>query len=284
MAGSLKELKSRIKTAKNISQIAKAMEMISASKIRRAKQSVANDKPYTEKLIDVMEKILNGVDLSLIENPYVKPKKMAAKKLLIAVSPDRGLCGALVENISRKLEDFDPKEYAVIAIGKKIERFAARHDFDVRASFSIGTKLPVFSFIYPVLEVVDKLYIEGEVSEVSVLFAEFRSMFSNVPVTKKLLPVTFDPTVKNNIPAAGYKYEPDAQALLKKIIPYYTEVRLYNCLLNAYTSEQASRMVAMQAAKDNAIEITEFFTLSYNKLRQEKITNEILDITNALIA
>ena len=281
MAGNLKELKARIKTANNISQIAKAMEMISASKIRRAKQSVENNRPYTEKLVDVMEKILGGIDIALADNPYVKPRN-GGKKLIIAVSPDRGLCGALVENISRELARYESGQYAVVAIGKKIERFAARRGFDVKASFNMGTRLPGFDFIFPVLEVVDRLYLGGEVSEVNVLYAEFKSVFSNVPVVKKLLPVVFDKPSKD-MPAAGYKYEPGAAKLLRDIIPHYTEVRLYNALLNAYTSEQASRMVAMQNAKDNAVDITEFFTLSYNKLRQEKITNEILDITNVMV-
>ncbi len=282
MAGNLKELKSRIKTAKNISQIAKAMEMISASKIRKAKQFVENNRPYTEKLVDMLEKILYGVDTSLIDSPYVRPKA-AGKKLVIAVSPDRGLCGALVENITKKLAGYNPAEYMVITVGKKIERYMARHGFDVKASFPMGTKLPRYDFIYPILEVMDKLYISGEVFEVSVLYADFKSIFTNVPVIKKLLPVTFDPKTET-VPVAGYKYEPVAGVLLEDIIPYYTEVRLYNCLLNAYTSEQAARMVAMQNAKNNAIDITEFFTLSYNKLRQEKITNEILDITNVMSA
>ena len=282
MAGNLKELKSRIKTARNISQIAKAMEMISASKIRKAKQSVENNRPYTEKLVDVLEKILYGVDISLIDSTYVRPKT-AGKKMIIAVSPDRGLCGALVENITRKLESFNPSEYMVIAVGKKIERYAAKHGFDVKASFSMGARLPRYDFIYPILEVMDKLYLGGEVSEVSVLYADFKTIFTNVPVITKLLPVSLG-VEAGSIPTSGYKYEPLAGELLENIIPYYTEVRLYNCLLNAYTSEQAARMVAMQNAKNNALDITEFFTLSYNKLRQEKITNEILDITNVMSA
>jgi len=281
MAGSLKELKARIKTANNIAQIAKAMEMISASKIRRAKQSVQNNKPYTAKLVAIMEKILCGIDITLADNPYVKPKP-GGKKLIIAVSPDRGLCGALVENISRKLMEYDSGEYVVLAVGKKIERFAAKHGYDVKASFNMGTKLPRYDFIFPLLEIVDRLYLSGEVSEVNVLFAEFKTMFSNAPVMKKLLPVVFDKRC-DDLPAAGFKYEPGAAKLLRDIIPNYTEVRLYNGLLNAYTSEQASRMIAMQNAKENAVDITEFFTLSYNKLRQEKITNEILDITNVMI-
>lgn len=281
MAGNLKALKTRIKTAKNITQIAKAMEMISASKIRRAKQSVENNRPYTEKLIELLEKTLCGVDTANSENLFIKPKS-GGKKLLIVVAPDKGLCGALVENIIRALEGYDSGEYALITIGRKIERFAAKHGYDIKASFAMGTRLPAYGMIYPVLEVVDKLYLAGGFSEVSVLYAEFKTMMSNMPVAKKLLPVELDCVVKN-APAAGYKYEPIAPALLNDIIPYYTEVRLYNCLINAFTSEQASRMLAMQNAKNNALEITDFFTLSYNKLRQEKITNDILDITNAML-
>ena len=177
----------------------------------------------------------------------------------------------------------DKKEYVLITVGKKIERYASRHGYDIKAAFNMGSRLPRFEVIYPMLEVVDKLYLSGEISEVHVLFSEFKNMLSNTPVTKKLLPVTLDMEIKD-MPAPGFKYEPVATELLNELIPYYTEVRLYNCLINAFTTEQAARMMAMQNAKNNAIEITEFFTLSYNKLRQEKITNDILDITNAMIA
>jgi F-type H+-transporting ATPase subunit gamma len=282
MAGNLKDLKTRIKTAKNITQIAKAMEMISASKIRRAKQSVENNRPYTEKLIDILGKTLQGADLLFSDSPYVK-NRYGGKKLVIAVSPDKGLCGSLVENIARHLSKLDCKECVLVTVGKKIERFAARHGYDVRAAFNMGSRLPKFEVIYPILEIVDKLYISGEVSEVHVLYSEFKNMMSNGPATKKLLPVSLDIENKN-MPAQGYKYEPVAAELLNGLIPYYTEVRLYNCLINAFTTEQAARMLAMQNAKNNAIEITDFFTLSYNKLRQEKITNDILDITNAMLA
>jgi F-type H+-transporting ATPase subunit gamma len=282
MAGSLKDLKTRIKTAKNITQIAKAMEMISASKIRRAKQSVENNRPYTEKLIDILGKTLQGVDMVFAESPYIKHKS-TGKKLIIAVSPDKGLCGSLVENIVRHLSKFDKKEYVLITVGKKIERYAARHGYDVKAAFSMGSRLPKFEVIYPILDIVDKLYLSGEISEVHMLYSEFKNMMSNTPITKKLLPVSLDIEIKD-MPAPGYKYEPVAAELLNELIPYYTEVRLYNCLINAFTTEQAARMLAMQNAKNNALEITDFFTLSYNKLRQEKITNDILDITNAMIA
>jgi F-type H+-transporting ATPase subunit gamma len=243
---------------------------------------VENNRPYTEKLIDILGKTLHGVDLVFADSPYIKPK-VSGKKLLIAVSPDKGLCGSLVENIIRHLVKFDKKEYILITVGKKIERFASRHGYDIKAAFNMGSRLPKFEAIYSMLEVVDNLYLSGEVSEVSVLFSEFKTMMSNTPVTKKLLPVSLDMETKD-MPDQGYKYEPVATELLNELIPYYTEVRLYSCLINAFTTEQAARMLAMQNAKNNAIEITDFFTLSYNKLRQEKITNDILDITNAMIA
>ena len=189
----------------------------------------------------------------------------------------------MVENIARHLNKYDSSEYLLVTVGKKIERAALRLGYEIKASFNMGSKLPRYDVIYPILELVDKIYLSGEVSEVSVVYSEFKSMMSNAPVTKRLLPVALDDELEN-MPDSGYKYEPVAKDLLNEMIPYYTEVRLYSCLLNAFTSEQASRMLAMQNAKNNAIDITDFFTLSYNKLRQEKITNDILDITNTMIA
>ncbi|MHB9154255.1 MAG: ATP synthase F1 subunit gamma [Endomicrobiales bacterium] len=281
-AENLNTIKRRIKTAVNISQIAKAMEMISASKIRRAKESVENNRPYADKITSILERILGALEIAEIDNRYLKAPA-GAKKLVIAVSPDRGLCGALPDNLFRKLLGFSREDVELITVGKKMERFALRAGFRLVATFPMGTTLPAYSFIYPLIDIVTRRYLGGEVAEVSLLYAEFQSFFSQAPVVRRLLPVTLEAKRKEKEEIV-YTFEPGIEEVLTELLPYYVEVELYHALLNAFTSEQAARMMSMQNAKNNALDIRDDLTLSYNKLRQSKITGEILDITNSRFA
>jgi len=286
MAENLQQLKKRIRTSQNISQIAKAMEMIAASKIKRAQTAVEHNRPYAEKITDTVERILGNLDVRAFEHPYIQ-RHEAEKKLVVAISPDKGLCGGLNANLFRKLLEFEAATTRLVTRGKKVERFAVRRDFELLAAFVGGSAFPRYEVIYPVLDVITGQYLEKKVSEVYLLFTEFRSMFSQVPVLFKLLPV--EPLQGTGVEIereeeVPYIFEPDAASILRDMLPYYIEVRLYNAFIQAFTAEQAARMVAMQNAKENAREISEFLTRSYNRSRQEKITGEILDLANGQMA
>lgn len=277
MAQNLQLLKRRIKTAKNVSQIAKAMEMMSASKIKRAQTTVENNKPYAKRIESLTGSLIQNTKKSKFKHPYIDGNN-SSKKLLIAISPDRGLCGSLNTNLFKALMAQEDKNTILITIGNKFERFASRLDFEFLASFPMGTTLPRYSMVFELIKLIDEQYKTGNVSSVEILFAEFASFFEQKPKTHKILPLNTEVVANND--ELFHLFEPGPEKLLEALLPQYLEVALYSALLEAYTSEQAARMVAMQNAKTNAQDIASFLTLTYNKFRQEKITNEILDLGN----
>jgi len=281
MAVSLQLLKRRIKTAGNLGQIARAMETIAGTKIRKAKLAVDNNKPYAEKITSMVEDLIAVVDADKISHPYLQ-KNISDKKLLIAIGPDKGLCGSLPSNLFRKIIEFNDSATYLITVGRKMEKFSSRLTFIKSvASFSMGSVLPDYSTVYPLMNIINEYYLGGQVSEIIILFTEFRSFLSQVPVFKTLIPVEFKKTLITAEPL--YIFEPHPETIINELLPYYVEIKLYNALVNAFTSEQAARMIAMQNARENAKEMADYLTLSYNKSRQEKITSEILDIINGKI-
>ncbi len=277
MAQNLQLLKRRIKTAKNVSQIAKAMEMMSASKIKRAQTTVQNNKPYAKRIESLTGSLIQNTKKSTFKHPYIEDNK-SPKKLLIAISPDRGLCGALNTNLFKALMVREDKNTMLITIGNKYERFASRLNFEFLASFPMGTTLPRYTIVYELVKLIDEQFKTGNVSSVEILYAEFVSFFDLKPKVQKILPINTEIIANND--ELFHLFEPGPAKLLETLLPQYLEVSLYSALLEAYTSEQAARMVAMQNAKTNAQDIASFLTLTYNKFRQEKITNEILDLGN----
>jgi len=274
-------IKKRIKTATNISQIAKAMEMISASKIRRAEKAVINNRPYSEKITYIVSRFLANRDARELRSPLME-KNSSMKKLIIAISPDKGLCGGLLNKLFEKLIEYGNSNNYLISIGKKVESFSAGHDFDLVASFKMGSSFPPYSFIYPILSIAKQYYLEKKVSEVIVIFSEFKNVLVQRAVIRKGLPIEPEKDlVSRELP---YIFETGIANMIDELLPYYLEVKFYNALIQAFTSEQAARMVAMRNAKENAIEITDYLTLHFNKLRQERITNEILDLSNSQFA
>ncbi len=278
MAQNLQLLKRRIKTAKNVSQIAKAMEMMSASKIKRAQKTVENNKPYVKKIEEITSQLITHTDMKKFTHPYITGNN-SEKKLLIAISPDKGLCGSLNTNLFKKLLSLEVKDTKIVTIGKKVEKFAAKTTSEFVASFPMGNTIPRFTNVFEIVKLIEMYYNTGEVGTVEVLFTEFHSFFSQVPVVKKLLPI--DTSVFSQEAQSFHLFEPNTQSLLETLLPQYIETAIYSALLEAYTSEQVARMIAMQNAKTNANDIASYLSLVYNKSRQEKITGEILDLTNS---
>lgn len=282
MAQNLQLLKRRIKTAKNISQIAKAMEMISASKIKRAQTAVENNKPYAQRVTRLTTKLIKNLGGSKFHHPFIENRTDSPRKLLIALSPDKGLCGSLNTNLFKKMFELNSKETDLVTIGVKISRFATRLDTNLIASFPIGTSLPSYSKVFDLLEFINQYYVTGKVSQVDIMYSEFKSFFLQTPVVHTLLPIHKARTeVDEDSEELPYIFEPTAPEILEALLPHYIEVKLYSALIESHTSEQAARMMAMQNAKNNARDIGEALTLIYNKSRQERITNDILDITNS---
>lgn len=281
MAQNLQLLKRRIKTSKNIAQIAKALEMIAASKIKKAQAASISNKPYAQRITEITGKILNSIDKKGFKHPYLgAAENIESKKLLIVISPDRGLCGSLNTNIFKKLIECDNSNVKIVTIGKKAGLFASKLSFDLISSYPMGSKIPNYSLVYQLKMLINEEMEKNGVTNVEILYADFVTLFTQTPTIKQLLPLTFETTEAITDEDVSI-FEPGQVELLNELLPYYLDIQLFNALLQAFTSEQAAQMVAMQNAKNNAFDIAEYLNLVYNKSRQERITNEILDLANS---
>src|SRR3989344_1241436 len=276
----LLSLKRRIKAALNVSKTTKAMQMIATSKLKKAQDAALSARPYVEKLTQISQNLTAKLENKNI-HPYMRVSSEKNKTLLVAISPDKGLCGGLITNLTRELLNFDPenKNNVFLTIGKKIETPAANLNKPILASFKFGTTLPTFDMVFPILNIIDDHFLNKKVNSVKILSTNFISVFSQRPNIKNILPIEFPKEETSTFTI----FEPSAEELLPNILKHYLEMTIYQNLLESFASEQAARMVAMQNATDNAMEIVEELQLLYNKGRQEKITNEILDIGGASI-
>lgn len=275
----LLSLKRRIKTAKNVSKTTKAMQMISASKLKRAQNAATASMPYVEKL-NILSKSLSNKIENDDRHQYMTTPKITKNALFLIISPDKGLCGGLVTNLIREVlsQKTDAKNF-YITIGKKAENYITSLNKEVIASFPFGTSLPSFDAVYPIAKIIKEYFLEKKVSEVKILSTKFSSVFTQTPEYTNLLPVKLEEIQDDN--KSFTLFEPSAKELLPDLLEHYLEMLIYQSILESYASEQAARMVAMKNATDNALEIISELQLDYNKTRQEKITNELLDITGS---
>lgn len=280
MAANLQLLHRRIKTAQNISQIAKAMEMIAASKIKRAQASLLNHKPYAEKITSLTQELMLRVPKKKFTHPYITGNN-SSKRLLIVVTPDKGLCGSLITNLLRRFLEEDAKNTLLVTIGKKGETAAVRTGYNLIASFPMGTRFPSYGAVYPIITLINEHYMRNSVSKVEILYSEFLSLFNQQALLTPLLPIPTSQNVdREDFYTRDVIFEPSPDIILSSLLPHYLEVSVYHILIQSFSAEQAARMIAMQNAKNNALDIVDYLTLEYNKTRQGQITSEILDLAN----
>lgn len=268
-------LKRRIKTAGNVSKTTKAMQMISASKLKKAQDAAVSSKPYVEKLEALSKNLSEKIDKDNLHEYMKTPNSKA--KLLIVISPDKGLSGGLVTNLIREVYKYSSTDKVYyVTIGKKAEAAVSLLNKDIIASFAFGTTLPQFDIVYPVAKLINEYFLGNKVSEVRILSTKFSNVFYQVPELKQILPVKLESEEKmKSLPTV---FEPNVSELLPDLLQHYLEMLIYQGFLESYASEQAARMIAMKNATDNALDIISELQLEYNKTRQEKITNELLDI------
>lgn len=268
-------LKRRIKTTKNVSKTTKAMQMISASKLKKAQDSATSSKPYVEKLDFLSKNLAQKIDIDNLHD-YMKTPDINSK-LIIVVSPDKGLSGGLVTNLIKEMlhQNTQEKTY-YITVGKKAEAAVSLLNKDIIASFPFGSTLPAFDTIYPIARIVNEYFLNKKVNEVIIYSTKFSGVFSQVPHATRLLPIKLE--LENKEKNSITLFEPSVGELLPDLLQHYLEMVIYQSFLESYASEQAARMIAMKNATDNALDIVSELQLEYNKTRQEKITNELLDI------
>lgn len=275
-------LRRRIKTAQNVSKTTRAMQMIAASKLKKAQEAALASRPYVNKLVEITHNIVTDTTDELPQ--YMKEHSTTKKTLYIVISPDKGLSGGLVTNLIREYLKYNNENAFFITIGKKIEGPVAATNKNLIAAFPFGNTLPSFDMVLPVIEIIDDHFLNQKVDTIKIITTRFNTVFSQTPTIIDLLPVVLQPSDDTNEIRNERLFEPSPSHLLPPLLKRYLEMTLYQQLLESYVSEQASRMLAMQNATNNAKDIVNQLRLLYNKVRQEKITNEILDITSAAMA
>ncbi|MBM4458837.1 MAG: ATP synthase F1 subunit gamma [Chloroflexi bacterium] len=275
-----REIRRRIRGVRNTAQIAKAMETVAASKMRRAQQQTLASRPYAEKALAVLHSLARqahaggGALHPLLEQREVKTVG------LIVYTADRGLCGAFNANMIRKAVDFTKTQeypYNLIAVGRKGRDFFMRYGFPVAAEFTGIPDRPAMPDLSPVARVAIDDFLNGRWDAVYLAYTSFVNTLVQRPTIVRLLPL--EPVWESGTHGSvDYIYEPNPEAILGQVLPRFTELEIYQAMLESIASEQSARMVAMRNAREAATDLITELTLSYNKARQEAITKELLDI------
>ncbi len=269
----------------NTAKVTNAMSLIAASKMRRAQNSVLEGRPYSVKIQEVIAHLAaQPMDDESSAQPLLAVRPVE-KITVLMISPDRGLCGGLHANLNRRVGQFILNQEVpiqAIAVGRKGRDFMARTNQDLKATFTDLGETPLLVDTHAISHMVIDSYCNGEADEVYLAYTQYVSTMVQEPVIEKLLPIT--PAELTASESVGYIYEPGNLAVLQNLLPRFVEMQIYHAILEAIASEQSARMVAMRAATDNASELAGDLTLTMNKLRQESITNELLDLIGGQIA
>jgi F-type H+-transporting ATPase subunit gamma len=283
---SAREMRLRIRSVKNISQVTRALEAVSASKVRRAVKAVMDTRPYATKAWQVLTHVAAQPGRDQL-HPLLTERTVVKNALVVVITGDRGLAGAYNSNVIRFIaQSFDnyrvPVKY--IAIGRKGRDLLFRRRKQVMADFSNLPAAPSFADVSAIGRLAVDSYLNGEVDEVFLVYTNFYTIARQTVELQKLLPLELESEHEHVIPnqarksSAAYIYEPDEREILDEIIPRFTALQVYQAILESLASEHAARMVAMRNATDNAHELVGALQLAYNKVRQQAITNDILDI------
>ncbi len=282
---SLIGIRRRIRSTKNISQITKAMQMVSASKMRRAQDAALATRPFTDKLRSILGRV-SGAQTGTLSHALtaVRPEKTI---LVILISTTKGLCGGLNVNLHRGLLNFAAgfpnTSISVATVGKKARWVIPGRDATLVARFDTLGETPTFEESRAITSYAMDSFRAGTFDSIYFAYPKFISTLTNEITIEKLLPVT-PLTHSEPVHTGEYKIEPDPAALMQKLVPYQVEMSLYQALLESRATEHSARMVAMKNASDNARDLIGSLTLDYNSARQSQVTSELLDVTTARMA
>lgn len=286
----LREIRQRIKGTKNMAKITQAMQMVASSKMRRAQDRVEEARPYSEQLQALVSRLANasGDDL---DNELALLKQRPVRNIgLILITPDRGLCGALPSNINRYaalmtqqqqeklVEQGRHPATSYVAVGRKGRDFIVRTQHNLIAEFINYGDRPAMNDASAMAQVAVDAFLKGEVDVVYLVYAKFINTVTQQPTAIQLLPVQPPAEQAEASTSTDYIYEPSSREIFQALLPRYVNVQMYQALLEAVASEQSARMVAMKNATDNANELVQDLTLTYNKARQAAITTQILEV------
>ncbi len=286
---STRDIRRRIKSVKNTRQITKAMELVAASKMKKAQQAALSGRPYAELMARMLGAIADRVEEA--HHPFLVRREGRTRGILL-VTTDKGLAGPLNSNLFKMVTEITtPAKYVVI--GRKGAQFIARTHRDLLADFTVSDRV-AFSEVKVVAEYLVQQFLEGTVDTVEILWPHFRNTLIQVPTLLPLLPLSSVKDVLQDLRADAGEgartnqaasqqmlFEPDPQTVLSALLPLYVNREIHQQVLDAKASEHSARMVAMKTAKDNATKLLGDLTLEYNKARQAAITQEILEIAAA---
>lgn len=280
-----RDLRRRIRSVQNTGKVTNAMSLIAASKMRRAQIAVTQGRSYAEKIQEVISHLAAQPGEETTAVHALLQERTVQRILVLVVSPDRGLCGGMHANLNRSMAQFILRQEVparVIVVGRKGRDFMVRYGQDVQAVFTDLGERPVLADTTAISNMVVDSYTQGEVDEVYLAYTRYVSTLTQRPVVERLLPVT--PAELSVHERVGYIYEPDNLSVLGSLLPRFVDMQVYHSLLESVASEQSARMVAMRNATDNANGLVDDLTLVMNKLRQDSITNELLDLVGAQAA
>lgn len=289
--GSLKEVKSRINSVKSTRQITSAMKMVASAKLHKAQARIGNMLPYQRKLNEILTNFLS-TDSEEIESPYteVRPVERLA---IVPFSSNSSLCGAFNANVAKMFErvvdeyrSLGKDNILVYPVGKKVETAVRKLGYAIQGSYQDMADKPAYQEAYELAETLMKEFAEKKIDKVILIYHHFKSMGTQILLEEDYLPINLSKLedgaetqkVTENKYLDDYLVEPSVEELISALLPKVLCQKIYTVLLDSNTSEHAARMLAMQAATDNANDLIQDLTIQYNKSRQQAITNELLDI------
>ena len=285
-----REIRRRIRSVENTAKITNAIQLVAASKMRRAQDRALQARPYAEKMQAVLGH-LSGVASDPESAHPLLERRDINETTVILITPDRGLCGGLIANLERHTGEIvlGPEaggsgDISMIPVGRKGGDYFQRFGIDFRASFQELGDYPGLAETQPISRIAIDDYTEGRVDRVLLVYASFVNTVTQVPVTVPILPVEPPASDEESSGETQYIFEPSPQEVLADLLPRYVDLLVYQAVLEAAASEQSARMVAMRNATDAANDMISDLTLVYNKARQEQITSELLDITGGVEA
>ena len=278
------DIRRRIRSVKNTAQITKAMQMVAASKMRKSQGAALSGRPYQEALFRVLAALRGKVD------PQASPllvERPVRRELILVISSDKGLCGALNTNLFRELTAIDSVDPSFIAIGRKAVQYLIRSRRNLLADFQVS-EIPNTREVRPIANFCAERFLSGEVDRVRVVYSKFVNTLIQQATTVNLLPASSEELLGEEkgekVQSGEFLFEPSEQGVLSAILPHYITFQIFQMILDARASEHSARMVAMKNATDNAKQLVKDLTLHYNKVRQASITTELLEIASAQLS
>jgi F-type H+-transporting ATPase subunit gamma len=285
---STREIRRRIRSVKNIAQVTKAMEAVSAAKMRKAQQQVLATRPYAEQAREVLSYIARLPNVENDLNPLIQARPIIRRVGILLVTADRGLAGGFNANVLRRVALYMRERrqqgvaVEVVTVGRKGRDWLLRYDPHIRAEFTAIGDTPQSTDIAPITKVLIDDFTQGYFDEVVMVYTNFVNTIRQVPTVQRLLPI--EPAQASSEMAPEYIFEPTPEAVLSQVLYGFTEVQILQALYESIASEHSARMVAMRNATDAANELIDSLTLTYNKARQESITSELMDIIGGTAA